>query len=211
MNIFINFGKLILFTLLGLGLVFAGYFAAQRFGSSNVQKITGTAAISTTPTMTQEDELQTIKGGSKTYTEYALEAGKDWKAKSTTEAGGITNRLILTKGSNTLTIVQTARGGQPCSFDDVPFPTGSNPEMGPVEPQKYSSSTMFAGESGETYRRVLTQKTASKVVYGVCAKTQDGVYFIPTAYGEFVYELPTADEAVLIEMDQIVSSVKKSE
>ncbi len=209
-SLFTNFGKLIIFTLLGLGLVFAGYFAAQRFGETQDKNITKTAAITASPTPASEEQTdQKITGGGGNYSEYSLTASSEWKVNKTTEAEGITNKTILTKNGATLTLIQTARGGQPCSFEDVPFPTSSNPEVGPVAEQKYPKFTMFTGENNEVYRRVETQKGAEKVVYGVCAKNQEGLYFIPTQFGEFVYELPSPDEALLVEMDKIVASVVK--
>lgn len=209
-SLFTNFGKLVIFTLLGLGLVFAGYFAAQRFGDAQDKSITQTAAITTSPTpATEEESEQTVTGGASNYTQYSLTVPSDWKVNKTIEAEGITNKTILAKDGATLSIIQTARGGQPCSFEDVPFPTSSNPEVGPVGEQKYPTFTMFTGENNEVYRRVETQKGAEKVVYGVCAKNQEGLYFIPTQFGEFVYELSSADEALLVEMDKIVASIAK--
>lgn len=139
-------------------------------------------------------------GGVKPFSAYTLSGVAGWTPTKTENASS--NKVVLTKGDYSVTILQGALGGGPCVFP------GDKPQDMAIQ---LTSSTMIELLTGNPLRRGQTQSVnANETDFTVCQKASDGSYGTITDFGVINYVTPlNPDSETLAEMDAMVGSLQK--
>lgn len=202
------FGKVILILLI-LGVIGAGaYYLGQKSATKNSQNqstAVSTTKIPDTPTPTIEamkpsptttiSSRKSISAGIPKWSLYVLSIPTGWTNKEESNESAQTDKLTLTKNSNTLVISQGAGGGGSCTYGSEP-----SQEMG----QHFDS---FIGITGFNNQFRRGTNDAGKT-YQICEKGSGG-YGFPTTFGYITYNISSVSDSILVEMDSIVASILK--
>jgi hypothetical protein len=131
------------------------------------------------------------------FPKYQLSLPSGWE-NNLEKMGADAEKLILTKGSYSISITQGGFGGAICLFPgdpDVEGPSG-----------RYDTFTDLLDKSGDILRRVGTSLGGG---FSICEKTQYG-WNAPTSFGHITIATPkTPDPQTLSEIDTIISSLTK--
>lgn len=138
-----------------------------------------------------------LSDGSTSFKPYTLQAPDGWTESN--EKTDITNKLILKKGENILSIYQAPMGGAFCIY---PGDKEGN------FMQKYSKFEEITGLAGNIYRRSWDDK-AGTITYTFCQKGQDESFSTFTTFGGVTLQSPSpTDTTILKEADAMVASLK---
>lgn len=206
---FAVFGKLIL-VLLVLGLVGGGayYYGQKKESPSSSQTPEETLSAKSSPSPSGTASKKTVEGGvpksaGLSYDQYTLEVGAEWAVSKDTSSPAY-EKLTLSKGAYLLTIMQGATGGAMCLYPGDPDFEGPS--------SRFTKFVDLTTKDGRNLRRSGTDEppVGGKTGFTVCMGNSEGAYNQPTVFGHMSYSLPTGyDNAILFEMDAIVSSLKK--
>lgn len=205
---FAFFGKVILVFLL-LGVIGGGaYYFGQKKGTPNpspTPQESPTVTNSTIPAATGQAK-KTVEGGvpksaGLAYDQYSLEVGSDWVVSR--ETSQAYEKLTLSKGEYQLIIMQGATGGAMCLYPGDPDFVGPS--------SRYTTFAEFKSKDGWVLRRGGTNDPPyqGKIGFTVCQVNVEGNFGQPTQYGHIGYSVPTLNKEIILEMDAIVSSLKK--
>lgn len=194
-------------------LVGGGYYLGTKFNKQpqNTQSVTVSVAPTMQPTNTPEamavsptsttttGRFAVNAGGLKPFSAYMLSGVGGWTQTKTQDA--TTSKVVLSKGTYSVTILQGAFGGGGCTFP------GDTPQEMSVQ---LTSSTMIELLTGNPLRRGQTQSAnANETDFTVCQKTTNG-YSTITDFGAINYVTPlNPDSETLAEMDAMVGSLQK--
>jgi hypothetical protein len=132
------------------------------------------------------------------FSAYSISFSPDWdKNEEKTE---LTSLLTLSKDGNEIIILQGPMGGNQCVFE------GEMPD-GPAN--DYRDVDFVDIKAGEiTLRRIVPE--GSTTAYSFCSNSigSKDTYGTPTLYGAISYKLASKNQAILTEMDKIISSLK---
>lgn len=202
---FAVFGKLIL-VVLAVGAVAGGaYFYGQKKNVSNptsTSPASPSATTSATPVPTKTVEGGVPKSAGLSFDLYSLEVPVDWNVgRETSQAY---EKLTISKGANQITIMQGATGGAMCLYPGDPDFEGPS--------SHYTTFAELKTKDGTLLRRSGTDEAAYQGKFGftACQKNSEGDFGQPTSYGHIGYSVPAVfDKEVLLEMDAMISSLKK--
>lgn len=152
-----------------------------------------TSTPTTSPSQTSSNTVS-AGGNIGVFMPYKISVPSDWTTEHSGD-GKILDKLTITKGSYTITVQQAGGGAGSCLY-----PGDQDQPMG----QRFTQFTDFQSID-ENFRRSGDGSTA----WTICHKTQNGWSF-PTLYGYITYTTPaSADETILKQMDNIVSTIVK--
>ncbi|OGM08322.1 hypothetical protein A2Z67_01480 [Candidatus Woesebacteria bacterium RBG_13_36_22] len=158
--------------------------------------------IEITPTFTPPSPTQiplktVMAGGILSFPKYRLSLPSDW-TDNLEKMGPDAEKLIVKKGSYSISITQGGFGGAACLFPgdpDIEGPSG-----------RYDTFTDLQDKSGDILRRVGKSQGGG---FSICEKTQYG-WGAPTSYGHMSIAAPVSpDPQMLTEIDAIISSLTK--
>lgn len=161
---------------------------------------TAAAAIVSPTSTTPTGRFAVTAGGLKPFFAYTLSGIAGWTPTKTTNAS--IDKLILSQGEYSVTILQGAIGGGGCTFP------GDTPQEMSVT---LTTSTMIPLLSGNPLRRgQAPSDNPSGITFTVCQKTADGHYGSLTDFGAINYTTPfNPSSQMLAEMDAMVGSLQK--
>ena len=159
-----------------------------------------TGTVTAAPTATPKPTKKVTGGGILSFPRYELTVPTDWA--DTREAQGADDeKIILTKGSYSISITQGGFGGSVCLF-----PGDADMEGPSVRYEAYKELTT---KSNDLFRRSWNGNEMSSNGFGICHKSQYG-WGVPTNYGHISYQTPVSKtREMLDEMDAILSSLTK--
>ena len=151
---------------------------------------------------TQEPLITVVAGLPKSaglsFDQYSVMTGADWASKKEYQTA-MDEKLTLTKDGYSITIFQAATGGALCLYPGDPEFEGPS--------SKYAVFTNLTTKDGKILRR---SGDVNGTAFTVCQKAADNSYQQPTTYGHISIKMPnTWTQEVLIEIDSIISSLKK--
>jgi len=188
-------------------LVGALSFTAGKTGLlGKLQTATPTANVQTTATPTTSltpipTPTRIVTGGGiLSFPKYQLTVPTDWI--NTRQAQGADNeKIILTKGTWQISILQGGFGGAICLYPGDPDSEGPS--------ARYDAYKEITTLSGDLLRRSWTGEELTATGYGICNKTQYG-WNTPIVYGAVSIVTPTTrTRAMLDEIDAILASLTK--
>lgn len=220
---FTFFGKAVLVLLVVGGLAGAGYYLGKSgklsLGNAmpvpeavtttdpNQESITNTLTPTASATATPK-ATKTVTAGlgaesGLSFTKYSMQIPEGWVTNHTyTNEGTPVDTLTITNGAYQIKIFQAATGGAMCLYPgDADFEGPSS---------RYDTFVNLTTKDGIVLRRGGTvAASGTKRGFTVCQKGTES-YGQPTGFGHTSYSTPlTPDEAILKEMDGMISSLKK--
>lgn len=156
-----------------------------------------------TPTEIPGPNTTQVTGGLGTdatvFKKYTLSIPQGWT--STPERSEITDKLTLTKGEYSIAIYQAPMGGSACVYP--PKEPGAFEEL-------YEEFKELTGKNGEIFRRSWDDQQGTTTTYTICQKGPEDTFQIHTIYGNMTVTAPKpADEAILTEIDSIITSIEE--
>ena len=153
------------------------------------------ATASATPISSPKPTSTTVSAGVKTdaFIPYTIQIPNGWTNQHTYES--TVDKLVITKGGYSLTIVEGGVGGGICTYP------GEAPQ------QMSQTFTSFVGITGTQSQ--LRRGTSDSINYTVCEQKASGFGF-PTQFGYITYITQSnPDSSILAEMDGMVASIAK--
>lgn len=210
------FGKVTLVLIILSAFVYGGYY----FGKNNIPSVKKEEVATEnndyneegiSPSVTSEPTLPSpspkalktiIAGLSKdkglSFDEYSIMVPEDWTYKKESQSN-LDEKLIITKGGNSVTIFQAATGGALCLYP------GDDDFEGPSS--KFSNFVNLTTKDNRQLRRSGDNNGSA---FTVCQKSPDGSFQQPTNYGHISIKVSdNTDKEILNEVDLILSSLKK--
>lgn len=147
-----------------------------------------------TPTPTLNQDKEVIAGGVLVFNKYSIQIPQDWTY--TKDESKDISTLAITKNGYKLQILQGGMGGALCLYlGDADFEGPSS---------RFVSFTQIDTLSGIQLRKGLTEQNS----YGICEKQQND-WGQPTSFGAISYTTPGNNQEVILQMDKMLSSLKK--
>jgi hypothetical protein len=189
-------------------LVAGGAFFVGKSGVKipGVALTTPTVSPTASPTLppppppTAKPSKTVTGGGILSFPKYQVTIPADWQDSKESQGADI-EKIILTKGTYQISILQGGFGGATCLYPGDPDMEGPS-----VRYEMYKEITT---KSGDLFRRSWDGNELTASGYGVCHKTQYG-WGEPTGYGSISFKTPaTKTKEMLDEMDAILASFTK--
>lgn len=201
------FGKVMLVILVLGAMSYGGYYFGKQTKNITKPEALNTSVVeenvaSVTPTPTNKPSITLVAGVNKSaglsFDQYSMMTPSDWTSKKESQTA-MDEKLILEKDGYQISIFQAATGGALCLYPgDAAFEGPSS---------KYAVFTNLITKDGRNLRR---SGDLNGTAFTVCQKSPDGSYQQPTNYGHISIKLPVVwTQEVLIEIDSIISSLKK--
>jgi hypothetical protein len=159
--------------------------------------------VSPTNDVSSWQSYSSLKMKDLSFPGYTISYPADW-VKSVTR-DDITDTLTLKKGVYEIKIYQAPTGGSQCVFE------GEIPEGPASDYRKTEFVEIKAGDI--TLRRVLTASgPGGKTAYSLCSNNPNSKtsFGTPTIFGHISFSAYSKEDATLLEMDKIVSTLKSS-
>ncbi len=149
------------------------------------------------PSQTPTPSMRTVSGGGVlSFPKFEVTVPSDWTDKRESSNPDM-EKLILSNGSYSISILEGGFGGAVCLFPGDPDVEGPS--------ARFTTFVDVTTKSGNMFRRVSSTGSG----FGVCEKTQYG-WGEPTTYGAISISAPVSpDPAIIKVVDGILSSITK--
>jgi len=210
-HFFVLILKIMGFLILGLALLFGGYYLGlQTNMEAVVTSPTPTQAVKATTTPTEipptptsaSQNTKAVKAGlldSTIFKPYSIDVPPGWTdARETTITAGI-DKLTLTKNGYSVTIYQASMNG-----GNYMYKGDNKLDLS----QTFTDYTDINGRSGH-YRRGWTQGSGESITYTICQKIETGpTYKTMTSFGLITIVSPNPGTAAMLsEIDGMIASL----
>lgn len=196
------FGKVFLTLIVLSGMAYGGYyFGSQQKPKNNNQPQQANPTTIPTPTSLpwQSYSGGVSKSAGLSFDQYTISFPNEWSVKEENQTP-LDQKLIIANNGYQISIFQAATGGALCLYDNDPDFEGPS--------SRFKSYKELTTQDARTLRR---GGDLNGNAFTICQKSQDGSFGQPTNYGHISVKLPANwDQNILDEIDQIISSLKKS-